>query len=81
MLHFIMCDYHGCEEQHRRQLKPNQPLNLALVETYTKEGSRSIKFLFQRNEPILWNFINDALRDLELQRINDEVMQMRSNDY
>ena len=75
MSHFIICEYHDCEKQHLKELEYNKVVNLSLVETVFKEGRTSIKFVFQKNEPIIWRFINDAIRDLEFERIMDEIKE------
>ncbi len=75
MLYFIMCDYHGCERQHTAELEHNHIVNLLLVETFIKEGRTSIKFVFPKNEPIIWRFINDAIRDLEFDRVTTIAME------
>jgi hypothetical protein len=79
MLHFITCEYHGCEQQHLQKYSYNQIINLALVETIVKQDATSIKFVFQKNEPILWKFINDTIRDLEYDRIIDVVQEKQDS--
>jgi hypothetical protein len=80
MLHFITGEYHGCEQQHLQKFSYNQIVNLALVETIVKEeDATSIKFVFQKNEPILWKFINDAIRDLEYARIMEVVQEKQDS--
>ena len=71
MANWITCEYHGATNG----FGPNnglpindEPINLDLVETFSREGETSLKFFFQRNQPIVWNFINKATRDLEFER-------------
>jgi hypothetical protein len=72
MANWIICEYHGA----KNGFGPNNglpindaPINLDLVESIDRDGETALKFLFQRNPSIVWNFINRACRDLEFERI------------
>jgi hypothetical protein len=82
MLHIITCNYHGCEQQHfyTYKLKANQVVNLASIVSFQREGYNQIKFSFDRHDPIIWTFINDAIREKEYERIYDWVYNVGIGD-
>ena len=69
----ITCNYHGCETQHQAKSVYNKPVNLQLVETFEIKAQSKIVFQFQTNAPLEWNFINDAIRNMEYNRIIDLI--------
>lgn len=77
MATWIYCDYHNASidpSQPNNGLPINdQPVNLDLCETIKREGvhrmnEHQLIFYFQKSEPVIWRFINAALRDLEYDR-------------
>ncbi len=74
MGNWIRANYHGTHEQHARAGIHNKPMNLDHVATfYMTEGS-SIVFIVPTKDNILWDFINDAIRDAEYARIDGIII-------
>lgn len=74
---WINCDYHGTKVQHERSGMANQPVNMDLVVSYTLVPNHSIEFIVPTKQNVLWEFINDAVRDAEYQRINDIISSIK----
>jgi hypothetical protein len=62
---WITCNYHGTED------KGNHPVNLELIVNFYKYERRpgTIMFVHSKDHGVLWEFENDATRDLEYQRL------------
>ncbi len=84
MANWIFCEYHGASVN---PALPNnglpindQPVNLDLCETIKtvdvqRMGVHQLIFQLQKNDPIIWEFINSALLALEYNRAI-ELMRM-----
>ena len=77
MANWIICDYYGASINSslpNKGLPINEnPVNLDMCETFKRYNAHSLGthhliFLFQKNEPVIWEFINKELRDLEFNR-------------
>ena len=71
-MNWITCEYYGASTNPalpNNGLPTNIDVNLDWVETFRKSDGNTIVFNFQKNEPLIWNFINDKLRDREYERI------------
>lgn len=61
MANWIKCAYHGPGVN-------DMPLNLEFVESIDREGETAVKFSFQENPAVVWNFANEAFRESEFER-------------
>lgn len=77
MANWMKCEYYDASLD---RSKPNnglpindEPVNLDMCETIKRDevprvGKYFIRFIFQKNEPVGWEFINAELRDKEYNR-------------
>lgn len=70
MANWINCDYHGTDQQHKNAGMNNRPVNLDLVATYHYGAGNTITFIVPTKDNVQWEFINDAVRKAELERID-----------
>lgn len=61
MANWIKCAYYA-------EGVNDMPLNLEFVESIDRDGETSVRFSFQENPPVLWNFTNEKVRELEFER-------------
>jgi hypothetical protein len=76
MKNWIVCQHKGVNPDpalSNNGLPINAPINLDLVETFSKYKDKGIEFRFQSYKPIIWKFIKEEARDSEYERISNKV--------